>query len=79
MECHLSHRQEISRLAYRTPVCRHNATRIANGQTTRVEAEVLEFLDAGSTPAVSIHMKPLSFIECQKPCYIKGFGTFLFH
>lgn len=35
--------------------CRHKDSRIASRQTTRVEAGVLELLDAGSTPAVSIH------------------------
>lgn len=34
--------------------CRHKDSRIANRQTTRVEVDVLELLDAGSTPAVSI-------------------------
>ena len=45
--------------------CRHKDSRIANRQTTRIETGVLEFLDAGSIPAISVK------IYDAKKCSIK--------
>ncbi len=55
--------------------CRHKDSRIASRQTTRVEAGVLEFLDAGSTPVVSILRNQMISMSV-KILDIQGFGTF---